>query len=194
MSKIKQALLLVGLISLISIAIALIGTEIVKRTSNAEFCVSCHAMQPMVNTYQRDTHGGRNPHGFSAECTDCHLPHNNTLNYLWVKAKMGANDLFKVLFTDTNKIDWHHKRQQRTEFVFDSGCLNCHQQLFNRTQVNHVKSLETHQIYLDSQITQNRLQCVSCHVTVGHNGEMRSELNKIYPEGYQFQLDLQKKE
>lgn len=168
------------------------GVEIVKRTSNAEFCSSCHIMTPMVETFKRDTHGGNNVHGFVANCTDCHLPHNNTLNYLWHKGKMGANDLFKVALTDTAKINWYAKRQERETFVFDSGCLDCHQKLFERTQVGNPKSLETHGIYLANLHSDSPLHCVSCHVTVGHNGEMRSELNKLYPEGYKFQLEQSK--
>ncbi|MNE96449.1 hypothetical protein D3C80_1946520 [compost metagenome] len=50
-----------------------------------------------------------------------------------------------------------------------------------------------HAHYQEMQQKGEKLQCVSCHVTIGHNGELRSRLNETQPE-YQFQHDLRARE
>ncbi|PHI28123.1 cytochrome c3 family protein [Budvicia aquatica] len=189
MSRTRFIILLACVIGLVSVGISLLGAEAVKQTGGENFCGSCHEMQPMVKTFQQDIHGGNNPHGFSAECVDCHLPHTSTFSYLVSKGVQGTNDVVKVMFTDTSKIDWISRRKQREEFVFDSGCLTCHNKLLDKTTADNSKSLEMHQHYKDMQQTTTPVNCVSCHVTVGHNGELRSELNQTQPE-YKFSQDL----
>lgn len=188
----KFSLLLVCAISLVSLGVSLIGAEVVKATGGEEFCGSCHEMKPMVEAYRNDLHGGKNPVGFKAECSTCHLPHDNTVSYLLKKASSGINDVYKVMLTDTSKIDWLGKRKERETFVYDSGCLSCHQELLAKTEAANPKSLQMHAHYKEMQQQGKMLQCVSCHVTIGHNGELRSRLNEFQPE-YPFQQHLQSK-
>ncbi|MCD6400393.1 MAG: NapC/NirT family cytochrome c [Anaerolineales bacterium] len=44
----------------------------IEVTSHADFCSVCHAMEPMTNSYHDSVHGGNNPRGIMAACTDCH--------------------------------------------------------------------------------------------------------------------------
>lgn len=189
MSRIRFIFLLACVTVLVGIGISLLGAEVVRNTGDESFCGSCHEMQPMVKTFKQDIHGGNNPHGFSAECVDCHLPHTNTLDYLVSKGAQGANDAFKSAFTDTSKIDWIAHRKQREAYVYDSGCLGCHSKLLDKVEAANPKSLEMHQHYKDMQQTDTPLQCVSCHVTVGHAGALRGELNQSKPE-YKFLEEL----
>ncbi|MGY4107194.1 MULTISPECIES: cytochrome c3 family protein [Aeromonas] len=193
MNRMKFGLLLACVLGLVSLGISLIGAEVVKATGDERFCGSCHEMKPMVEAYRHDIHGGSNRVGFKAECADCHLPHDNTFNYLLKKATSGLNDVYKVTLTDTSKIDWLGKRDRREEFVYDSGCLSCHQGLLEKTVATNPKSLQMHAHYQEMQQKGEKLQCVSCHVTIGHNGELRSRLNETQPE-YQFQHDLRARE
>lgn len=186
-------LLALGGIGLTSLGVGVIGAEAVKHTGGEEFCGSCHEMEPMVATFRKDIHGGNNPVGFKAECADCHLPHEGTLGYLVTKAGNGIRDIYKSNFTDTSKIDWHAKHDQRAHFVYDSGCLRCHQDLLAKTEAANPKSLELHAHYRQTQAGAKPLHCVSCHVLIGHNGELRSKLNETYPE-YRFQQELRERE
>lgn len=189
MKRTHLIILFVIVAGLVGTGISLVGAEVVNRTGNDEFCGSCHVMEPMVVTFRQDTHGGNNRYGFKAQCVDCHLPHSSTVGYLFEKGKLGAHDFIVNFATDTSKIDWIALRERREEFVYDSGCLSCHTQLLNRVSASNPKSLEMHQHYQQLQQTDQPIACVSCHVTVGHNGALRSELNTIQPE-YRFSYDL----
>lgn len=167
---------------------SLITAEITHSTAGAEFCGACHSMKPMAKTFELDVHGGQNEHGFVAQCVDCHLPQDSVFAYMLDKTKHGINDVLVENFTDTDKIDWIARRHERERFVFDSGCLECHQKLLDKTDAKNPKSLQTHAHYKAQLEQGDPIQCVSCHVTVGHNGMLRSELNNRYPE-YDFESE-----
>lgn len=95
MSRIRFIFLLACVTALMGLGISLLGAEVVKKTGDEAFCGSCHDMQPMVKTFQQDTHGGNNAHGFTAECVDCHLPHNSTLGYLVSKGSQALTMCLK---------------------------------------------------------------------------------------------------
>lgn len=142
-----------------------IGEESFTATSNADFCVNCHSMEPFVLANADNHHGGNNDFGIKASCTTCHLPHDNSANYLYVKARTGIHDIWVETFYDTSKIDWKAKTEHREEFVYDSGCLTCHVELERATQ-----DQEEHRNYFAGNTTS---KCVTCHEEAGH-----SNLNK----------------
>ncbi|GAB3514657.1 cytochrome c3 family protein [Photobacterium alginatilyticum] len=178
--------ILLAIGGLLGTGASLVTAEIAHSTGDAAFCGSCHSMEPMANTFKLDVHGGNNNHGFVAQCVDCHLPQDSVFGYMVDKTKHGINDVFVENFTNTDEIDWIARREERERFVFDSGCLNCHQALLDRQEAENPKSLQTHAHYKNQLASGDPIQCVSCHVTVGHNGMLRSELNKRYPE-YSFE-------
>lgn len=136
----------------------------VEKTAGENFCSSCHTMKPMVESYKLDVHGGNNQFGFKAQCTDCHLPHNNAANYLLTKAQTGINDVFFESFTNTSKINWQEKLKQPNKFVYDSGCLKCHSNLQEESLQNQ-RAFLAHRAYFAKTTTQS---CVDCHSNVGH--------------------------
>ncbi len=136
----------------------------VKKTAGESFCSKCHSMQPMTQAYNLDVHGGNNQFGFKAQCTDCHLPHNNLPNYLFTKAKTGLNDVFFETFTNTSKINWSKKLKEPDKFVYDSGCLKCHSNLKEESLQNQ-RAFLAHRAYFAKTTTQS---CVDCHSNVGH--------------------------
>jgi len=137
----------------------------IEVSSRASFCITCHAMEPMVKSYRDSTHGGNNPRGITAACTDCHVSHENLFAHFVSKARSGTHDVWVTLTTDEMAIDWQAKREEHNEFVYDSGCLTCHQELEKATQ-----SKAQHTNYFAD--TTNS-QCVDCHEEIGH-----SNLNK----------------
>lgn len=137
----------------------------IEITSRAEFCGVCHVMEPMVESFKASTHGGNNPRGITSACTDCHVSHQNVFTHFVGKARSGTHDIWVVLTTDETKNDWQALRERREEYVYDSGCLTCHQNLEKATA-----DTKEHTYYFAGQIDE---QCVSCHEEVGH-----SNLNK----------------
>ncbi len=150
----------------------LIGEESFTATSHAEFCASCHTMQPYSLANADNNHGGNNEYGIKASCTTCHLPHDNSANYLYTKARTGIHDIWVETFTDTSKIDWRAKTEHREEFVYDSGCLSCHVELEKATQDE-----EEHKKYFAGETTS---QCVTCHEEVGHSNINKYLLQNKY--------------
>lgn len=130
-----------------------------EKTSDEPFCTSCHAMQAMGETFKQSVHGGNNRAGFTAECNDCHLPHDNVLNYLITKVRMGTNDLFTELTSDPADIDWIAKLEHSDRYVYDSGCMHCHKNL-------KITSEWVHESYFSGGME----SCLGCHKEVAHPG------------------------
>ena len=143
----------------------------IEVTSDAFFCNTCHAMEPMVASYGDSIHGGDNTLGIMAACTDCHVSHENLFAHFAGKAKSGTHDIWVTLTTDTTNIDWETKRLEREEYVYDSGCLTCHRSLETATQG------EEHQRYFDGITTS---KCVTCHEEVGHSNINKHLLQSKY--------------
>jgi cytochrome c-type protein NapC len=137
----------------------------VHETSDDEFCTVCHTMQPMADSYLADVHGGNNPQGIKAKCTQCHLPNDSLANYLFEKAKTGLHDFRVQNFTDVKSIDWEAKRKHAKDFVFDSGCMSCHTNLKSATTSN-TKAFIAHKEYFEER---TKKKCAECHENVGHH-------------------------
>jgi len=152
---------LIAAVVLLTVAWMVMETGI-EVTSHADFCGTCHAMEPMVASYHDSIHGGNNPWGIKAACTDCHTSHENVVTFYFSKARSGTHDIWVTVFTDELGRDWQAKREQRDEFVYDSGCLTCHQ---NLKAVDAGKGV--HAKYFAGLID---AQCVDCHPGVGHEG------------------------
>ncbi len=133
-------------------------------TSGAAFCTACHTMEPFARTFHADVHGGSNPRGLAAQCTDCHLRHDHLAAYLWTKARFGIHDIWAQLTYDLDAIDWQAGLAQRESYVFDSGCLQCHRNLSDARGNN--PAFIAHRPYFLGEIERT---CVSCHPHVGHH-------------------------
>ena len=142
---------------------AVIDTGI-HMTSDDEFCSSCHSHAPIGSSYREDLHGGNNPTGWRASCAQCHIPHDNSLHYLWVKGIHGIRDPLMELIKEPHDIDWHGYREHREDYVYDSACLSCHVKLEQQTQASG-RAFLPHRSYFSDN---NEKQCVSCHKHVGH--------------------------
>ncbi|NKQ36072.1 MAG: cytochrome C [Chloroflexi bacterium] len=173
--QIIPILIIVGIIAFIVLPFIswLITDESITATSDAQFCVTCHSMGPFEKSHTADVHGGANDHGIRATCAQCHLPHDNSFNYLYTKAETGIHDLWVENFGDPENIDWAAKHEYREEFVYDSGCLTCHTNLEKATMASN-KALIAHKPYFLGTTDD---KCVTCHENVGH-----TDLNKYLSE------------
>lgn len=114
-----------------------------------DFCASCHVMQPVKVAYIKDVHN----------------------NNLGTKAYNGFKELsITALAKDIN---WQDKLEHKKDYVYDSGCMSCHQDITKVNSKNEMQNI-MHKRYLDYA---NELKCVSCNTCVGHDG-LRGELKK----------------
>lgn len=169
-SKATRVLLWVILLALIPVVVfaSWAGTEfLLDRSSGAEFCSSCHTMEPMVISYEMTKHGGNNKYGIKAQCADCHLPHEGAAKYLLTKARNGAVDVWKQLtYDESNPTNWTEKRKNRHQYVFDSGCMKCHSEKSRGDDPSHPSYFAGGKSPFKGQ---EKFRCVDCHFYVGHS-------------------------
>ncbi len=163
--------------------ISFVSAIAIKQTSGVQFCSSCHSMKPMADAYRNSVHGGFGESGVVAKCADCHLPHDSLLGYLVQKGKSGMWDLWVETTHDTSKIDWFERREEKRHFVYDSGCLHCHENLLKATKLKS-KPFVAHKAYFSNKLRVKdgnkwkKAQCVDCHKYVGHY-QLEKHLPKI---------------
>ena len=136
----------------------------IERTTGMEFCISCHSMKPMVESYELDVHAGRSVHGVRADCSDCHLPHDSPLDFMVAYWQRLIGDAWVELVHGPENTDWSSLRNDRESYVFDSGCISCHGNLRDASSRNAV-ARAAHEPYF---MGESHETCVSCHTTVGH--------------------------
>ncbi len=167
---------IVGLIVagvVVGMAVSFTTVVAVKHTSDVNFCGSCHSMEPMAKAYRNSVHGGYGDSGVMATCADCHLPHESTMGYMIQKIRTGMWDVWVETTHDTSKIDWHERRNERRNWVYDSGCLHCHENLLRGTRPNK-KAFIAHKAYFSGKLLvegeegKEKAKCVDCHKNVGH--------------------------
>jgi nitrate/TMAO reductase-like tetraheme cytochrome c subunit len=176
--KILILLLLIGVV--IGLVLSYVSYEAITRTGTAQFCVICHEMAPMRASFDQDVHGGNGKTGIRANCVDCHLPHNNLMNYIFTKAKNGSIEVGAHFFGNVDTFDWQNHREERAKFVFDDGCKKCHTN-YTTNEKFSAKARQMHQHYNALIGTDKELGCASCHAEVGHNG-LNNMLNIYKPE------------
>lgn len=166
--------------------------EGMHRTSDDKFCVSCHEMRPMVSSYYNDVHGGNGKSGIKVSCVSCHLPHDNIFNTIYTKAKIGIKEVGIHFFGNPQDIDWYAKREDKAKFVYDEACKSCHTNYQTNTSISK-QGLKLHRHYNNLAKMDKAVNCVACHVEIGHDG-LRSTLNYYNPqyEFYKGKLEKQK--
>ncbi|WP_058912095.1 NapC/NirT family cytochrome c [Entomohabitans teleogrylli] len=150
-------------------AVLLAGTAtVMHKTSDTEFCVSCHTMQQPLAEYQGSVHF-QNPKGIRAECADCHVPHQ-PLDYL--TTKIGA--LKDVWGEMTGKIDTPEKYEAHklamAQSVWDTlkkndsaTCRSCHDYKAMDILAQSPEARQQHPVAIKEGET-----CIDCHKGVAH--------------------------
>ena len=164
MLKLIKVAVVLGLLGVAVIASWAVVDTGIHMTSDDEFCTSCHSHVAIGTSYRESVHGGNNPSGWQATCAQCHIPHDNSLHYIWVKGIHGIRDPLMELLKDPYDIDWHGYREHREDYVYDSSCLSCHTQLQEKSLAN-TKAFLPHRDYFADP---DRFNCVGCHKHVGH--------------------------
>ena len=161
-----RRLLILGVVAgvFLTLVAVLASAFVVEATSTDRFCTQCHVMIPFKQAWEDSVHGGNNPQGFKAQCTDCHLPHTNLVEYLMVKTQTGIHDVVANMTIDPLTHDWMgNAEKNRTNFTFESACMACHQDLTPPGQKPGAR--KAHRAYL---LGETEKGCVDCHPHVGH--------------------------
>jgi cytochrome c nitrite reductase small subunit len=108
-------------------------------------CANCHIMRPQYDSWQKASHHG------VATCVDCHLPQDFFAKYR-AKASNG----------------WHHSKgftlqdfkepiriKPQNSDILQGNCLRCHEPM-------------VHQLVTGARTDRDAVECVHCHVSVGH--------------------------
>ena len=140
------------------------GQYAIEHTTDVEFCTSCHSMAPMGEAYRMDVHAGRSMHAVQASCSDCHLPRESPVSFIWAYWQRLVGDAWVEIVHGPEVTDWKALRGDRESYVYDSGCLGCHARLLEAFP-RHTEAFAAHKSYF---LEETQKSCVTCHASVGH--------------------------
>lgn len=165
----RKTIFLILLAGMIIGAVLLAGTAtVMHKTSEMEFCISCHSMQQPFAEYQGSVHF-QNTKGIRAQCADCHVPHQ-PIDYMITKV-MAIKDIWGEM---TGKIDTPEKYEAHklamAQSVWDglkknnsATCRSCHD--FNAMDflAQRPEARKEHPVAMKEGLT-----CIDCHKGVAH--------------------------
>jgi len=163
--KSKFFLLLLGIITGMILSLSLYQTSVYFSTNDS--CAICHVHPHATESWLLSSHVN-NASGVKVNCIDCHLPpKNQTWNHYSAKVKLGMHDLWGYLTKDSADFDWDSKSQieNAVRFVPNQSCTECHANLL--PQGISDAGITAHLYYEENEKKLN-LQCISCHLDVGH--------------------------
>ena len=112
--------------------------------TQASTCNNCHVMS---SPYENWFHA---PHAKVTECVDCHLPHDNPINYWYEKGKTGMHD---VIYFSAGLAPVMIRAKPETQVIIQANCIRCHKDTVENI-VMGPQPLERH--------------CWDCHRSVSH--------------------------
>ncbi len=80
-------------------------------------CNNCHVMDSQYENWYHAAHAK------FATCVECHLPHDNIVDYYFVKAQTGMHDVYA--FT-TGQIPVAIRAKPETDKIIQANCIRCH--------------------------------------------------------------------
>lgn len=107
-------------------------------------CNNCHVMDAQYENWYHAMHASW------AECTDCHLPHQNIAAYYLYKGYSGMRDVYSFTFKTYPAAI---RANQQTDEIVQANCIRCH----NDTVENILAGEQAFDRY-----------CWDCHRSVAH--------------------------
>lgn len=117
-------------------------------------CVNCHVMREQYDGWRHGSHHA------VATCNDCHLPHDNLLHALMVKAANGYHHSKAFTFQDFAE---PIRIKPGNAAVLEQNCLRCHGQATGEITAHGTLGVPT-----DPTMQADLYGCVRCHQDVGH--------------------------
>jgi formylglycine-generating enzyme required for sulfatase activity len=151
---------------LVGVIVVLFGVKVVHYTGTDEYCQSCHVHPHAVDSWKLSTHYN-NKAGVKVHCIDCHLPPKGDLKYFTTKTCIGLHDLWANWTRDSADFNWKKKKEldYAVNIVYNESCKECHINLFPKGLSDDGGT--AHLYYTENEEKLN-LQCISCHLSVGH--------------------------
>lgn len=135
--------------------------------SSNESCMMCHVHPHVEDSWKLSVHVN-NPSGVMTNCIDCHLPpKDNTWEHYSAKVVLGMRDVWGYLVKDSADFDWERKSELEyaVKYTPNKSCVKCHQNLFPQGVTD--EGVTAH-LYYEENVDKLNLQCISCHLDVGH--------------------------
>lgn len=154
-----------GILTGVLLSLSLYQTSV--YFSSNESCEMCHVHPHATETWKLSSHVN-NKSGVMVNCIDCHLPpQHDTWDHYTAKLKLGVKDAWGYLFKDSADFDWETKSQleHAVKYIPNQSCLKCHTNIFPEGISND--GIIAH-LYYDENVEKLNLQCISCHLDVGH--------------------------
>lgn len=135
--------------------------------STDESCMMCHVHPHADESWKLSTHVN-NGSGVKVHCVSCHLPpSSHTWDHYTAKLKLGVKDAWGYFFKDSADFNWDMKSEleHAVKYIPNQSCKECHQNLF--PQAITPDGITAH-LYYEENEKKLDLQCISCHLDVGH--------------------------
>ena len=163
----KKKFLLIGLAGLVvgfSLMIAL--NSLWVKSSKNESCMMCHFHPESDASWKQSVHYN-NGSGVMTDCVGCHLPPKGSFDYFKAKMATGMKDVWSYMTKKSEDIDWDSKGdlEYATKIVYNESCKACHVNLFPTGITD--EGVTAH-LYYEENEEELDLQCISCHLDVGH--------------------------
>ena len=123
-------------------------------SNDPQVCVNCHIMREEFDGWRHGSHHA------VATCNDCHLPHDNVVHKLFVKASNGY--YHSKAFTLQNFPEPIRIKPSNAK-VLEANCLHCHGELTGEITAHGTLGVPT-----DPTQKADLYGCVRCHQGVGH--------------------------
>ncbi len=123
-------------------------------SDNPEVCVNCHIMRQEFNDWRHASHHA------NAVCNDCHLPHDNLVHKLFVKASNGYHHSKAFTLQDFQE---PIRIKPGNAKVLEANCIRCHGELTEEIRAHGTLGVPT-----DPRQEADLYGCVRCHQEVGH--------------------------
>ncbi|MEE9431991.1 MAG: SUMF1/EgtB/PvdO family nonheme iron enzyme [Melioribacteraceae bacterium] len=142
-----------------------------QETSTNEYCESCHVHPQATQSWKIGPHV-YNKSGVTVNCVDCHLPPSGIEKFT-AKISSGAKDIYGIVMKDSSEFNWQQmsQRESAIHHVYQSGCLNCHKNLFPPDLSR--KGEDAH-LYFDQK--KDKIRCINCHLETGHYHEKSANI------------------
>ncbi|MDO5571726.1 MAG: SUMF1/EgtB/PvdO family nonheme iron enzyme [Bacteroidales bacterium] len=135
--------------------------------STDKSCMICHVHPHVENSWKQSVHYN-NPSGSKVGCVECHLPpQDHMFKHYSAKVKLGMKDLYGFIVKDSADFDWDNKSQleNAVKYIPNESCKACHHNLIPQGISND--GITAH-LYYEENEKKLDLQCISCHLDVGH--------------------------